>query len=142
MYILNNRKAQETVPFSKERKVEIKCGTDIIEIERIQKAIEHMGEKFLQTIFTEQEIKYCESKKLQKYQHYAARFAVKEAAFKAIGDRMNHHEMNWKKFEVTKSEKGKPILKVNESIESLQSLDISISHCKQYATANVVAIFE
>ncbi len=122
--------------------MKISCGTDIIEIERIQKAIETMGEKFLQTIFTPKEIEYCEARKVQKYQHYAARFAVKEAAFKALGDKMNKSEMNWKKFEVVKRENGKPELEIKEEIKDLESVDISISHCKLYATANVVAMFQ
>ncbi len=68
--------------------MKISCGTDVIEIERIQKAIENIGERFLKTVFTENEIAYCEARKTQKYQHYAARFAAKEAAFKALGDIM------------------------------------------------------
>ena len=63
--------------------MKITCGTDIIEIKRIRESIETIGEKFLQRVFTENEINYCESKGQQKYQHYAARFAAKEAAFKA-----------------------------------------------------------
>ena len=106
------------------------------------KIIETMGEKFLQTIFTPKEIEYCEARKVQKYQHYAARFAVKEAAFKALGDKMNKSEMNWKKFEVVKRENGKPALEIKEEIKDLESVDISISHCKLYATANVVAMFQ
>ena len=58
--------------------MKIACGTDIIEIERIKENIENLGEKFLNKIYTEQEIQYCESKKVQKYQSYAARFAVKK----------------------------------------------------------------
>ena len=48
----------------------IKCGTDIIEIDRIKESIESLGNRFLQKVFTESEIQYCESKKIQKYQHY------------------------------------------------------------------------
>ena len=122
--------------------MKINCGTDIIEIERVKKAIENMGDKFLETIFTEQEIEYCEARKAQKYQHYAARFAAKEAAFKAVGERMEKDKLSWKSFEVTKSEDGKPYIKINQEIKNLESIDISISHCKQYATANVTAIFK
>lgn len=119
----------------------VNCGTDVIEIERIQKAIENIGENFLQTIFTQNEIEYCESKKVQKYQHYAARFAAKEAAYKALGEHLSS-EFHWKLFEVLKQENGKPELKLNGTIHNLKSVDISISHCKLYAVANVVAIFE
>ena len=58
----------------------ITCGTDIIEIERVKESIENIGEKFLKRVFTDKEIEYCESKKAQKYQHYAGRFAAKESS--------------------------------------------------------------
>ena len=64
--------------------MKISCGVDIIEIERIKDSIEELGEKFLNRVYTQNEIRYCESKKKQKYQHYAARFAAKEATFKAV----------------------------------------------------------
>ncbi len=121
--------------------MEIKCGTDIIEIERIQKAIENIGDKFLETVFTPKEIEYCEARKMQKYQHYAARFAVKEATFKALSDKINDR-CDWKSFEVLKMENGRPGIDIKCEVEGLQSIDISISHCKLYATANVVAVFE
>ena len=60
----------------------ISCGTDIIEIERIRHSIEKLGEKFLNKVYTNNEIQYCENKRKQRYQHYAARFAAKEAIFK------------------------------------------------------------
>ena len=64
--------------------MKISCGTDIIEVDRVRTSIENVGEKFLKKVFTDNEIRYCESKKTQKYQHYAGRFAAKEAVFKAI----------------------------------------------------------
>ena len=64
--------------------MKVNCGIDIIEIDRIKESIEKTGENFLNKVFTKKEIEYCESKKKQKYQHYAARFATKEAAFKAL----------------------------------------------------------
>ena len=64
--------------------MKITCGTDIIEIDRVKESIEELGEKFIKRVFTDKEIEYCESRKGQKYQHYAGRFAAKEAAFKAI----------------------------------------------------------
>ena len=62
--------------------MQIKSGIDIIEVERIKSSIDEMGDNFLNRVYTENEIQYCESKKKNKYQSYAARFAVKEAAFK------------------------------------------------------------
>jgi holo-[acyl-carrier protein] synthase len=60
-------------------------GTDIIEVARIEKAIEKYGERFLKRIFTDTERNYCEQYNDKKYMHYAARFAAKEAFSKAIG---------------------------------------------------------
>ena len=121
--------------------MKISCGTDIIEVERIQKAIKNGGKKFLETVFTEQEIEYCEARKVQKYQSYAARFAAKEAAFKALNNKVNGIS-SWKSFEVLKTENGKPEMHLKCKVDDLESMDISISHCKQYATANVVAVFK
>jgi holo-[acyl-carrier protein] synthase len=120
--------------------MKITCGTDIIEIDRIKKAIENLGDTFLKKIFTEKEIEYCESHKAQKYEHYAARFAAKEATFKAISDLVNNIE--WNKIEVINLKNGRPKINLLFEINSLESIDISISHCKSYASANVVAVFK
>ncbi len=64
--------------------MKITCGTDIIEIDRVKKAIEDTQEEFLDRVYTKNEIEYCESKKNVRFQHYAARFASKETIFKAI----------------------------------------------------------
>lgn len=122
----------------------IECGTDIIEISRIKDSIEEAGERFLDRVYTKAEIEYCESKKKQKYQHYAARFAAKEATFKAISSLLeDKYSICWKDIEVVNDLQGKPkvnILGVDET--RIESISISISHCKEYATANVVAVIE
>ena len=59
-------------------------GSDIIEVSRIEKLIKEKGNKFLDRIYTQNEIDYCESKGMNKYLHYAGRFAAKEAVFKAV----------------------------------------------------------
>ena len=59
-------------------------GIDIIEIERIKQSIDNLENRFINEIFTPKEIEYCESKRKARYQHYAARFAAKEAIFNAI----------------------------------------------------------
>ena len=69
--------------------MKISCGVDIIEIDRVKESIEQLGDKFLNRVFTDKEIEYCESRKNQKYQHYAARFAAKEAAFKAVSGQID-----------------------------------------------------
>lgn len=116
------------------------CGTDIIEIERIQQSIENIGQQFINRIFTQNEIDYCESKNAMKYQHYAARFAAKEATFKAISKLIdNKYNIGWKNMEVCNDLNGRPNLKfVDCNIPSLIEIDISISHCKNYAMAMVI----
>ena len=124
--------------------MKILTGTDIIEIDRIKNSIENIGEKFIEEIFTPKEIEYCESKKNVKYQHYAARFAAKEAAFKAISEELNNkYDVCWKNYEISNDENGKPhlnILGINE--ENIENMDISISHCQDHAVANVVILFK
>lgn len=124
--------------------MKIKCGTDIIEIERIKESIETLGNRFLNKVFTENEIQYCESKKNQKYQHYAARFAAKEATFKAISECLkDKYELTWSDYEILNDDIGKPSIKIlGKEINELENLDLSISHCKQYAVATVVALFK
>ena len=117
-------------------------GRDIIEIDRIKQSIENLGDAFLNRVFTENEIKYCESKNNQKYQHYAARFTAKEAVFKAVSSNLkDKYSITWKDIEVCNNEQGKPYINlygINQ--ELFESIDISISHCKKYATANVVIL--
>ena len=124
--------------------MKISCGTDIIEIKRIRESIEELGTKFLERVYTDKEIQYCESKNNQKYQHYAARFAAKEAGFKAISSKLhNKYDIGWKNIEVVNDENGRPyIYFLDIEINEIQEIDISISHCKEYATANVVVMWE
>lgn len=124
--------------------MQITTGTDIIEIERIKESIETLGERFLKRVFTVNEIAYCESKKKVKYQHYAARFAAKEAVFKAISILLdNKYEINWQNIEIINDESGRPKINfIGIQIKELTGLDISLSHCQQYATATVVAYSE
>ena len=122
--------------------MKVTCGIDIIEIDRIKESIEKTGKAFLERVFTENEIKYCESRKKQKYQHYAARFAAKEAAFKALSWKIeDKYSVSWKDFEVVNIEQGRPTLKVvGIDLSDIEDIDISISHCKEYAVANVTVL--
>jgi len=115
--------------------------TDIIEINRIEKNIKLHKDKFLRRIFTENEIEYCEAKKSQKYQSYAARFAAKEAAYKALSDYI-YFKYSWKDFEIVNDVTGKPVMKLKFEIKDLENLEVSLSHCKEYAIANIVAIYK
>ena len=119
----------------------IKCGTDIIEIKRIKESIEKYGDRFLNTVFTRDEIEYCENKKMQKYQHYAVRFAAKEAIFKALSENINVPE-EWKGFEIVNTETGRPKVKLNINVINLENIDVSLSHCKEYAIAYVIAVIK
>lgn len=120
------------------------CGTDIIEIERIKDLIENTGEAFKQRVFTQNEIKYCESKNKVKYQHYAARFAAKEAIFKSISKVLdNKYSLGWQNMEISNDENGRPSLKfLDFNVPGIKEIDISISHCKDLAIAMVVAEME
>ena len=96
---------------------EVSCGMDIIEIERIKEDIEKLQEKFLNRVFTDNEIEYCESRNVQKYQHYAGRFAAKEAIFKAISKELdNKYSVSWKDFEVVNDGQGRPIVNLFNKI--------------------------
>ena len=129
----------------------IYCGTDIIEIERIKKAIEEneienkkeFKNLFLDKIYTLNEINYCESKGKMKYQHYAVRFAAKEAIFKAISNLLkDKYELSWKNAEIINDDMGRPQVKFinisKELEEKIVNIDISLSHSKEYAIAMVV----
>lgn len=119
--------------------MKISCGVDIIEISRIKKAIERQGEKFINQVYTKSEIQYCENHNTNKYQHYAARFAGKEATYKAIAQILSKEKLNWTEIEITNDKNGKP--KVAIKSDKIIDIDISLSHCKEYATAYVVVLY-
>lgn len=128
--------------------MQIKVGIDIIETSRIKESIEEGQDKFLNRVYTDNEIKYCESKNKNKYQHYAARFAVKEAAFKAISSLLSDkYSVAWKNIETFNDKNGRPNIKfislpqkVEKELNKIESIDVSISHIKEYAVANVSII--
>lgn len=124
--------------------MKILCGTDIIEVGRIKESIERSKEKFLDIIYTKDEIEYCESKKASKYYHYAGRFAAKEALFKAVSTLLkDRFELSWKNAQIINDENGNPQIEfIDIRINNIQSIDISISHCKEYAVATVVVIIK
>ena len=122
--------------------MKIRTGPDIIEIQRVKNAIEDTDGRLCERVYTFAEVEYCESKKNQKYQHYAARFAAKEAVFKALSDTLdNKYGIEWKDIEIKNDDNGRPYVKLNDKfMETIESIDISISHCKEYAVASVVLI--
>ena len=123
--------------------MKIRTGVDIIEIERVKNSIEETEGKFCERVFTQKEIEYCESKKVQKYQHYAARFAAKEAVLKAISQLLeSKFDIEWKQIEVLNDENGRPYVNILKQRLNIDNIDISISHCKTYAVASVVVFGE
>ena len=120
--------------------MKVLCGTDIIEISRIRESIEKSGDHFLKIIYTPAEIEYCESKRASKYYHYAGRFAAKEAIYKAVSSMLkNKYDISWQNAEVINDENGNPKVNfIDIKFNQIKSIDISISHCKEYAVATVV----
>jgi holo-[acyl-carrier protein] synthase len=117
-------------------------GIDIAEVPRIEASIARFGNRFLHRIFTEAEIRYCESK-ANRVERYAARFAAKEAAMKAIGTGWNHG-VTWRDVEVRRQPGGRPTIafhgKAAEFAAGLGTVNIalSLSHTKEYAIAQVI----
>ena len=127
---------------SEEKKLKVNCGTDIIEVYRIKESIERMGDNFLNKIYTEKEIEYCNSKNNMKYQHFAARFAAKEAIFKAISNMLkDKYEITWKDVEILNDENGRPYVHFLNNNYNIKQIDISISHLKEYVIANCIIVF-
>ena len=124
--------------------MKVKCGVDIIEISRVKESIENLGENFLNRVYTKKEIEYCEGRGKSKYEHYAARFAVKEAVFKALSQMVNDkYSITWKDIETINDEQGRPkveVLFIKD--KKIENIDVSISHCKEYAIANVVVLLK
>ena len=123
--------------------MKILCGTDIIEVSRIKKSIDESGDKFLNRVFTENEIKYCKSRGKSMYERFAGRFAVKEAVFKALSNELeDKYQICWKDIECLNDKNGRPYINLLVFDEKkIESIDVSISHCKEYAIATVVGCF-
>jgi len=115
----------------------ITTGIDIVKINRIQEIIEDKNDSFLTRVFSDEEVSYCE-KKVNKYQHYAARFAAKEAFLKAL--HTTSPSVSYKDITVIK-DGDVPKIKICPTKEALitnASISISIAHEKEYAVAVVV----
>ena len=116
-------------------------GTDIIEIDRIERVLNRHGQAFLNRIFTPAEQEYC-LKYSTPLPRYAGRFAAKEAIVKALGTGLRK-EITWTDIEILNDLQGKPQVYLSPEIRAHFSdpvIHLSISHSKKYATA--VAIME
>ncbi len=117
-------------------------GIDIVEVARVAAAIERFGRRFLERVFTENEIRYCQSKH-NVMERFAARFAAKEAAMKALGTGWRGG-VQWKDFEVAREIGGRPTMrlagKAAEYAAALgaQRSSLSISHTAEQAIAAVI----
>lgn len=122
----------------------IGSGIDIIEIVRIQRAIQRWGDEFLTRIFTAGEIAYSQAKKFSS-QHLAVRFAAKEAIIKALSDGELGF-VRWKDIEILNDNSGKPQVKLHGCYKQLQKerrigdVIVSMSHAKDYALASAVLV--
>ena len=118
----------------------IGTGIDIVEIKRIEKALQK--EAFAQRFFAQAEIAYCEARKNAKYQSYAARFAGKEAFVKALGTGFRTGELT--EISIENDELGCPqIILAGKYLEianekGVGKVHISLSHSQEYAVAQVV----
>src|SRR5262245_59214737 len=117
-------------------------GIDIAEVPRIAEAIARHGERFLRRVYTEGEQRYCDSK-ANRIERYAARFAAKEAAMKALGTGWNHG-VRWRDVEVSRMPGGRPTIrfhgKAAEFAEKLGATNValSLSHTVEQAIAYVI----
>ena len=119
-------------------------GTDIVECLRIAQMIERHGELFLTRVYTKHEIGYCSSRR-SATQHYAGRWAAKEAVLKALGTGWSRG-ISWRDIEVRNDAGGRPNVALGggarQVCEQLAITDIlvSISHCRIHATAYAIAL--
>ena len=119
-------------------------GIDIVEVFRMRDAINKWGMNFLTKVFTDKEIKYSIPKRFAP-QHFAARFAAKEAVVKAFGV-ARRFPLNWTDIEIFNDSEGKPIMSFSNDALKLKKkhkvdeVVISMSHSKNYAIANVILL--
>jgi holo-[acyl-carrier protein] synthase len=117
-------------------------GIDVIEVPRLAAAVQRFGDRFLQRIFTEGEIRYCDSK-ANRLERYAARFAAKEAGMKALGTGWNHG-VRWRDVEVRRQPGHRPTLvfhgKAGEFAARMgvANIALSITHTETQAMAQVI----
>ena len=122
----------------------IGIGTDIIECLRIAQMIERHGELFIGRVYTQQEIQYCQSRR-QATQHFAGRWAAKEAVLKALGTGWRRG-ISWRDVEVRNERSGSPTIMlyggakdfIDQSV--IAQVLVSISHCRSHATAYAIAL--
>ena len=131
-------------PSEKPITVIVGLGTDIVEITRIAQMIERHAESFLNRVFTDEEIRHCQKRK-HCNEAYAGRWAAKEAVMKVLGTGFVKG-IGWKNIEVLAETSGKPVVHLSGgAADHAQKIGISqvlitISHCRDYATATAIGV--
>lgn len=118
----------------------IGIGTDVVDVPRIQAALQEYGERFLVKVFTEEEIAYCDRFGDTRFLHYAARFAAKEAFSKAVKTGMRDG-MSFKQVGIRNLPSGEPIIELFGIMKerwAAHTIHVSISHTASVALAVVV----
>ena len=119
-------------------------GIDIVECLRIGRMIEQHGELFLLRVFTEREVRYSQSRQ-KTTEHFAARWAAKEAILKAIGA-SGRRGLSWTDIEIRHDSAGKPRVLLGGAIKEMArnsqvgDILLSMAHCRAYATAQAIAL--
>ena len=122
----------------------IGVGVDIVEVARIEEAIKRFGDRFLKKIYTDTEIKYCNTGKVA-FQHFAGKFAAKEAIYKTLNIDC---VVKWTEIEVKNLKQGRPYVVLHGKVKKIAkeknilSVLVSISHIKTRAVASAVALVE
>jgi len=117
-------------------------GIDVAEVPRIRTVIEGQGQRFLRRVYTLDEVAYCEQFK-NKYERYAGRFAVKEAAMKALGTGWSRG-VRWVDVEVVRQRGGRPNLALKGEARKIadamgvKNIAVSITHTSEQAIAQVI----
>src|ERR1700689_4537927 len=121
-------------------------GIDMIEVERVERALNHprTGARFRDRVYTEREVPYCESRERPRYQSYAARFAAKEAAMKAMGTGWNRN-VGWREIEVVRERGQAPTIMLSGKAaeygrrKGITAFHLTITHTAASAMAHVIA---
>ena len=124
--------------------MQIRQGVDIVSVDRLEEAARRTGDRFLNRIFTQEERTYCESKRF-KYEHYAARFAAKEAMMKAMEIR-RQNRLRFREIEVKRRPTGKPEIFLSPESRTRFGLpqgiqiELSMAHERRYAVSFVLLL--
>ena len=117
-------------------------GIDVAEVNRIRAVVQAQAERFLKRVYTPAEVAYCEQFK-NKYERYAGRFAVKEAAMKALGTGWSRG-VRWVDVEVVRQRGGRPTLELKGEAKNIadrlgvKHIAVSITHTAEQAFAQVI----